>query len=81
MSNRRPTILTIDDTPGNLLTLRAALGAEFRLQFATSGATGLALAEAAPPDLILLDVMMPQMDGHETCRRLKAPLDSRSMAG
>ncbi|MCX7143917.1 MAG: ATP-binding protein [Proteobacteria bacterium] len=68
----KPNILAIDDTPENLLTLRAALGAEFRLQFATSGATGLALAEAAPPDLVLLDVMMPEMDGYEVCRRLKA---------
>ncbi|MCX7143024.1 MAG: response regulator [Proteobacteria bacterium] len=68
----KPSILAIDDTPENLLTLGAALGAEFRLQFATSGAMGLALAEKAPPDLILLDVMMPEMDGYETCRRFKA---------
>ena len=72
MSTPLPAILAIDDTPENLLTLRAALGSEFRLQFATSGAMGLELAAVAPPDLILLDVMMPQMDGYETCRRLKA---------
>ena len=54
----KPNILAIDDTPENLLTLGSALGSEFRLQIATSGAMGLALAEAAPPDLILLDVMM-----------------------
>ena len=75
----KPNILVIDDTPENLRTLRAALGAEFRLQFATSGATGLALADAAPPDLILLDVMMPDMDGYETCRRLKADPRLRSI--
>ena len=68
----KPCILAIDDTPENLLTLKEVLGSEFSLQFATSGATGLALAEAAPPDLILLDVMMPEMDGHEVYRRLKA---------
>ena len=79
MTEAKPNILAIDDTPENLLTLRAALGAEFRLQFATSGAMGLALAEAAPPDLILLDVMMPEMDGYETCRRLKADPRLRSI--
>ena len=67
----KPNILVIDDTPENLLTLMAALGSEFRLQFASSGAMGIDLAQAAPPDLILLDVMMPEMDGYETCRRLK----------
>ena len=79
VTEAKPSILAIDDTPENLLTLRAALGAEFRLQFATSGAMGLALAEAAPPDLILLDVMMPEMDGYEVCRRLKAALRLRSV--
>ncbi len=68
----KPRILAIDDTPANLLTLGAALSAEFDLQIATSGAMGLELAAQSPPDLILLDVMMPGMDGYEICRRLKA---------
>lgn len=72
MTVQRPRILAIDDTPLNLLTLGAALTAEFELQIATSGPEGLALAAESPPDLILLDVMMPGMDGFETCRRLKA---------
>jgi len=72
MSDLRPSILAIDDTPANLLTLGAALASEFKLRIATSGAMGLALADQAPPDLILLDVMMPGIDGYETCRRLKA---------
>ncbi len=67
----RPRILAIDDTPTNLVMLTAMLGGEFEMQVATSGAAGLELAKRAPPDLILLDVMMPDMDGYETCRRLK----------
>jgi PAS domain S-box-containing protein len=64
--------LAIDDTPSNLLTLGAALSGEFDVQIALSGSEGLALAKASPPDIILLDVMMPEMDGYEVCRRLKA---------
>ena len=60
---RRSTVLAIDDTPANLLALGAALGDAFELQVATSGAAGLALAGELAPDLILLDVMMPDMDG------------------
>jgi signal transduction histidine kinase len=54
------------------MTLGAALADLYELQFATSGTQGLALAAQAPPDLILLDVMMPEMDGYEVCRRLKS---------
>ncbi len=67
-----PKILAIDDTPANLATLGAVLASDFDLQIATSGEKGLSLAMQSPPDLILLDVMMPVMDGYETCRRLKA---------
>ncbi|MDP3538711.1 MAG: response regulator [Azonexus sp.] len=72
MPEKLSTILAIDDTPANLLTLGAALSAEFDLRMATSGAQGLLLATSILPDLILLDVMMPEMDGYEVCRRLKA---------
>ena len=65
------TILIIDDTPVNLRVISAALIADYRLQVAQSGAVGLQLASQAAPDLILLDVMMPEMDGFEVCRRLK----------
>jgi PAS domain S-box-containing protein len=75
MTPTKHRILAIDDQPSNLLTLRAALGADFLLQVATSGAAGLSLAAQEHPDLILLDVMMPEMDGYETCRRLKADPD------
>ena len=72
LTTHRPTVLTIADIPANLLALGAALADEFDLQIATTGALGIALATQAPPDLILLDVMMPEMDGFETCRRLMA---------
>jgi diguanylate cyclase (GGDEF)-like protein/PAS domain S-box-containing protein len=72
MTTDKPRILAIDDVPANLLTLGAALAADFDLQIATSGAMGIALARESAPDLILLDIMMPGMDGFETCQQLKA---------
>jgi diguanylate cyclase (GGDEF)-like protein/PAS domain S-box-containing protein len=71
MTCERPRILAIDDNPENLVTLATALEADFDFQLAASGPRGLALADATPPDLILLDVMMPEVDGFETCRRFK----------
>lgn len=68
----KPGILAIDDTPANLLTLGAALADDFDLQFAKSGFEGLKLAMESPPALILLDVMMPGLDGFETCRLFKS---------
>ncbi len=68
----RPKILAIDDTPANLMMLASALSGEFAFQLAASGPSGLEMSLAAPPDLILLDVMMPEVDGFETCRRIKA---------
>lgn len=73
MNPTKPRILAIDDTPTNLMTLGAALSHDYELQFATSGQQGLTLAaQHPPPDLILLDIMMPEMDGYEVCRRLKS---------
>ena len=72
MMTRRMRLLAIDDTPANLMALGAALQDECHLCFATSGQMGLAMALAEPPDLILLDIMMPDVDGFETCKRIKA---------
>ena len=63
MAASQPTILIVDDTPENLLLLGHALEAEFDLAVATSGSQGMAMAALQQPDLILLDVMMPGMDG------------------
>jgi diguanylate cyclase (GGDEF)-like protein len=67
-----PKILAIDDTPANLMSLGVMMIDDMDLHVASSGAAGLALAAQIQPDLILLDVMMPDMDGYETCRQLKA---------
>ena len=67
----QPKILMIDDVPINMLTLGTALAGEYALQIASSGAEGLTLAMASPPHLILLDKVMPVMDGFETCRLIK----------
>lgn len=69
---QRPKILLIDDIPANLQTLGRALASEYDLHIANAGAQGLKLAQEIAPDLILLDIMMPEMDGYEVCQRLKA---------
>src|SRR5437762_2867893 len=67
------TILIVDDDPYGRETLAALLGSQgYQLLFAGSGSDALTQAAAQPPDLILLDVMMPKMDGFEVCRRLRA---------
>jgi len=68
----RGTVLVVDDTPQNLALMRDLLEADYTVKLANSGARALRIAEATPPDLILLDVMMPELDGYEVCRRLKA---------
>lgn len=70
--NERPTVLVVDDTPANLSLLSGLLRDHYRVKVANSGARALALAAESPPDLVLLDIMMPEMDGYEVCRRLKA---------
>jgi DNA-binding NtrC family response regulator len=67
-----PRILIVDDVPANLNLLSDALEPfGYTILAAPSGEIALGIAERAAPDLILLDVMMPEMDGYETCRRLK----------
>jgi putative two-component system response regulator len=69
----KPTVLIVDDTPENLKLMNGLLREDYRTKVANSGARALALATADPrPDLVLLDIMMPEMDGYEVCRRLKA---------
>lgn len=72
MDKKSLKILAIDDMPANLLLLGQTLQDEYSIQIATSGAEGLALAREEPPDLILLDIMMPDMDGYQICNLIKA---------
>lgn len=71
-TNIKPTILCVDDTPANLSLLSGLLKETYTIKVATSGAKALELLAKSKPDLILLDIMMPEMDGYETCRRIKA---------
>ena len=65
-------ILVVDDTPANLAILSEALNdADFEVAIATDGELAISQAKLSLPSLVLLDVMMPGMDGFETCRRLK----------
>jgi putative two-component system response regulator len=68
----KPTVLVVDDTPQNLALMRDLLEEHYYVKLAPGGARALKIVAATPPDLILLDVMMPEMDGYEVCRLLKA---------
>lgn len=76
----KPTLLIIDDIPSNIDVLGTILMGDYNIQAATSGAEGLAIARSTdPPDLILLDVMMPEMDGYEVLSRLKGDSGTREI--
>jgi putative two-component system response regulator len=76
----KPLILVVDDTPANLSLMNDLLGTTYRIKAANSGARALKIATSDPrPDLILLDVMMPEMDGFEVCRQLKADAYTRDI--
>jgi putative two-component system response regulator len=69
----RPGILVVDDAPDNLMLMAGLLKSVYQVKVANNGKRALKLAANTPqPDLILLDIMMPGMDGYEVCRRLKA---------
>jgi putative two-component system response regulator len=76
----RPTILVVDDTPEVLGLMSGLLREHYRVRVAPDGENALRIARAEPrPDLVLLDVMMPGMDGFEVCRRLKADRRTREI--
>lgn len=76
----RQTLLVVDDTPENLQLMNNLLRDQYRVRLATDGESCLELALRDPqPDLVLLDIVMPGIDGYETCRRLKANARTRSI--
>ncbi|QTA79307.1 Two component system response regulator/histidine kinase [Desulfonema limicola] len=79
MTDRRWRVLIVDDEPYNLQLMRQVLEDRYQLSFAPNGIKALEIAKKIIPDLILLDIMMPEMDGYEVCRRLKADKTTRLM--
>ncbi|MCV6587723.1 MAG: response regulator [Marinobacterium sp.] len=67
----KPSVLIVDDTPENIDVLKGVLADDYRIRVATNGRIALQIAAKQMPDIILLDVMMPEMDGYEVCRQLK----------
>jgi len=70
------SVLIVDDTPQNIDVLKEVLQADHQIKAAISGEIALKIVQAHSPDIILLDVMMPGMDGYEVCRRLKADVNT-----
>jgi len=71
-ADQKKTVLLVDDAPANIQIANSILKDIYKVRIATSGAKALELAKVTPlPDLILLDVMMPEMDGYEVCTQLK----------
>src|SRR5208337_581931 len=74
------TVLLVDDAPANIQIVNSILKSTYKIQIATSGEKALKIAnQSPPPDLILLDVMMPEMDGYEVCSRLKSAASTRDI--
>lgn len=76
---KRFMVMIIDDAPANIRLLNACLVEEYAVRFATSGPTGLEIVRSQNPDIVLLDVMMPTMDGYAVCAALKADPETRDI--
>ncbi|WP_150104347.1 HD-GYP domain-containing protein [Shewanella sediminis] len=78
--NAKPTLLVVDDTPANISLLREILKDQYKVKIATNGVKALEVAVSKPaPELILLDIMMPEMDGYQVCERLKGDEATRDI--
>ncbi|WP_448202787.1 diguanylate cyclase [Azospirillum sp. sgz302134] len=79
MTEPRSKILVVDDIPSNVHVLSRILKDDHDIYFATDGTKALDLVQARLPDLVLLDIMMPGMDGYEVCKRIKADPTTRDI--
>lgn len=71
-SNVKSRVLIVDDEPGNIKILSNVLASDYVMSVATSGKQALEIAQVQLPDIVLLDMVMPEMDGIEVCQALKA---------
>jgi putative two-component system response regulator len=78
-TQNKKTVLAVDDTPDNLVVVKGILVPEYTVKVATNGEMALKIAKSKPPDLILLDIMMPEMDGYAVCRSLKEDKTTREI--
>jgi len=79
-TDKTPDILVVDDTPANLQLISGMLRSHgYKVRPVSSAALALQAAKAAPPDLVLLDINMPEMDGYEVCTQLKASDKTREV--
>jgi len=72
MSDERKTVLVVDDDPANIDVVKSVLSGTYLVQAAVNGKVALKIATKKLPDVILLDIMMPEMDGYEVCKALKS---------
>ena len=74
------TVLIVDDEPANISLLNEVLKTDYRIMVAKDGKRALLVAQSnPPPDLILLDIVMPELDGYEVLKRLKADEDTKNI--
>ena len=78
-STLKPLVLIVDDTPENLTLMNGLLKDLYRVKVVNNGERALKVAADSQPDLVLLDIMMPGMDGYEVCRRLKSNAETKDI--
>jgi len=78
-NGKRNAILVIDDEPANIVAIRHILGNDYTIYGVTDGMSGITAAKLQKPDLILLDIIMPEMDGYEVLTRLKSTNETRDI--
>jgi two-component system, sensor histidine kinase and response regulator len=79
-TSQKEVILIVDDAPANIKVITESLKSDYTIRFATNGAAALKIVDSeSPPDLVLLDIIMPEMDGYEVCTLLKANEKTREI--